>query len=599
VTALAVADTTNPGKWAAHDVQRFQTSCAGTDTDRLYSTADEAEVQAQLTHTLKAIGEIASVHAPGDAQSGRLSGTVTEWNPRGFGFIQFSDSRRAYVHNSQCSGQHLSEGEVVSATCVEDIQNPGKWQATNILRDSDTGEDGVVTDWKEEGGFGFLSMLDGRRAYIHRSAFGGKGSLTNGMKLRVTTKPDPRNPGKWCIEEVKGVVAEEPVSLAATTATMAAVAAPPNDQELSSCIVDTWDARGFGFVKTDDGRRAYVHNSSCGGLHLQQGQAIYAQIVPDPQNPGKWAATNVHEGSVATSGELGTVTDWNDQGGFGFLSMDDGRRAYVHRNAFGGKGSLSIGSKLQVSTKPDPRNPGKWCVDEVTGELVTEEVMSTGGAHHWEKVSGSGSTHHWHEGSMAPEPSSSVVSSGGDDEGTVTDWHDAGGYGFLSMDDGKRAYIHRNSFGGKGSLTVGSRLRVTTKPDPRNPGKWSVDQVLAESEAQATDSGYGFSAASDQLPAAPLQTRVTHAHSQARAPAEEGVVSDWKEEGGYGFVSMQDGRRAYIHRSAFGGVGSLTAGMCLQVTTQPDPRNPGKWCVGEVLSVISGDDEPDAKRARF
>jgi len=200
---------------------------------------------------------------------------------------------------------------------------------------------------------------------------------------------------------------------------------------------------------------------------------------------------------------------------------------------------------------------------------------------------------------VAAEPSPSLMtSSAGGDEGTVTDWHEAGGYGFLSMDDGRRAYIHRNSFGGKGGLTVGSRMRVTTKPDPRNPGKWSVDQVLAEGEEPpASNSEYGSAAASNHESAASLHDQ---AQGQEHSEAEEGVVSDWKEDGGYGFMSMQDGRRAYIHRSAFGGVGSLATGMSLQVTTKPDPRNPGKWCVAEVLTVIAGDDdEPDAKRMRF
>merc|ERR1711933_443937 len=84
---------------------------------------------------------------------------------------------------------------------------------------------------------------------------------------------------------------------------------------------------------------------------------------------------------------------------------------------------------------------------------------------------------------------------------------------------------------------------------------------------------------------------------------EWGSVSDWREEGGYGFLNLDSGRRAYIHRSALGGTGSLTVGMKLQVTVVPDTRNPGKICVGKVVSSEDGLDfdvsEPPGKRQRF
>merc|ERR1712203_326473 len=48
-----------------------------------------------------------------------------------------------------------------------------------------------------------MMIDDGRRAYIHRSAFGGSGNLTPGLRLRVIVKPDQRNPGKWMVGEVQ------------------------------------------------------------------------------------------------------------------------------------------------------------------------------------------------------------------------------------------------------------------------------------------------------------------------------------------------------------------------------------------------------------
>jgi len=427
-----------------------------------------------------------------------------------------------------------------------------------------------------------MTMADGKRAYIHRSSFGGKGSLFIGMRLRVSVKQDQRNPGKWCVEEVKQAMSVDTSVLAvgaASPAAAAVAAAPsldPGSSELYSCTVTDWDQRGFGFLKSDDGRRAYVHNSSCGGEHLQIGEVVNANIVPDPQNQGKWSALNIQRGPVIAAGEEGTVTEWVEAGGYGFLSMDDGRRAYVHRNTFGGKGSLEVGSRLSVTTRPDPRNPGKWCVGEVKSELApaSAEQLLLGSA-----LDAATAQAAVLQAQQQQQQQLAVAT----EAGTVQDWAEHGGYGFLAMDDGRRAYVHRNTFGGKGSLVVGSRLSVTTKPDPRNPGKWCVGQVLAGLQGEPV----------------PVADQVLEQVPQPQGVPEEGIVADWKEDGGFGFLTMTDGRRAYIHRNSFGGTGSLVVGMGLQVTTKPDPRNPGKWCVGEVLNVLAvTPEEPAPKRQR-
>merc|ERR1712187_114310 len=71
---------------------------------------------------------------PGTPGTKRMQGTVTEWNPRGFGFVVTNDGSRAYVHNSQCGGEHLMEGEVILANIVSDPRTPGKWCAQNVER---------------------------------------------------------------------------------------------------------------------------------------------------------------------------------------------------------------------------------------------------------------------------------------------------------------------------------------------------------------------------------------------------------------------------------------------------------------------------------
>jgi len=357
VIARVVEDAKNPGKWAAVDVQMVPVRTRPTPL---------------ATHL------------------DRVEGVVTEWSEKGFGFVTLTDARRAYVHNSQCGGQHLQAGEVISCVVVSDPKNLGKWAAHNVERQAD-GEVGTVTEWHEEGGYGFVGTDDGRRAYIHRSSFGGVGQLIVGSRIQVTLKPDVRNPGKLCVADVQSgeaIMPEEsgvPASVTPLTThrdqeahplsgldlvstivsqTQAAMAATP-EETASSGVVTEWSPRGFGFLMMEDGRRAYVHNSQCGGEHLLQGEVVTAVLVPDAKEPGKWAAHQVKRDLSSLTSEDGVVLDWHEDGGYGFLQLEDGRRAYIHRSSFGGAGSLPLGARLRVIVSPDIRNPGKWSVAEV------------------------------------------------------------------------------------------------------------------------------------------------------------------------------------------------------------------------------------------
>merc|ERR1719387_1340242 len=54
-----------------------------------------------------------------------------------------------------------------------------------------------------------------------------------------------------------------------------------------------------------------------------------------------------------------------------------------------------------------------------------------------------------------------------------------------------------------------------------------------------------------------------------------GTVDEWSPKG-FGFGTMQDGRRVYIHNSQCGGE-HLMAGDVFMATIMPDPKTPGKW----------------------
>jgi len=400
-------------------------------------------------------------------------------------------------------------------------------------------------------------------------------------------------------------------------------------------VVHEWNSRGFGFIHFPDNKRAYVHNSACGGAHLEPGEHVSCLLTQDEKNSGKLMAKDIQrlgsapcsmsgealsggrlatgshagannnalhsllEGLLGSSdpsqvllpsdtpGEDGTVVEWHESGGYGFLTMDDNRRAYIHRNSFGGAGSLDVGMRLRVKTAPDTLNPQKWCVQEVVGQIAAEaevaSVAAAAAASKSEPLPDSSGP----EAVTTPDLTEEVVaatpivveepgSAPESDDCVVTEWNQAGGYGFVLMDNKRRAFIHRNTFGGQGDLLLGMRLRVITQPDPRNPGKWCVGDIIGELVGEPPPSQW------------------------AQGQAEMGVVAEWNQSGGYGFLNMEDGKRAYIHRNFFGGSGDLVIGSRLKVTIRPDPRNPGKFCVENVVAFGAEEEAPaGAKRPRL
>merc|ERR1712190_439654 len=144
------------------------------------------------------------------------------------------------------------------------------------------------------------------------------------------------------------------------------------------------------------------------------------------------------------------------------MKLDDSRKVYIHASKFGG-GDLSVGMRLHVIVEADPRNPGKWCVAEVLPDGLHMAVPPLRPA----------------QNQWTPSRAFNATTPVPFDRGTVEDWNAQGGYGFLRLDDGRKVYIHASKFGG-GDLSVGMRLRVLVEADPRNPGKFSVGEVLGE-----------------------------------------------------------------------------------------------------------------------
>eukprot|EP00927_Polykrikos_kofoidii_P078168 TRINITY_DN7501_c1_g1_i1.p1 TRINITY_DN7501_c1_g1~~TRINITY_DN7501_c1_g1_i1.p1 ORF type:complete len:648 (-),score=111.37 TRINITY_DN7501_c1_g1_i1:120-2063(-) len=608
----------------------------------------------------------------------REEGIVAEWSERGYGFVHFSDGRRAYVHNSQCGSEHLVVGETVRCIVVPDEKNPGKLQAQQVERlnaelamqmravaamspgglaiaseaaqteystaaaVAAVANEAVAAEWASHDAA--VAAASAASDPTAPAASTGMASLTSSTEALLAAIRAAAPGGDTSFTQSVNDVSTGPLTTLATSPSLDLASltslldsttdgtSPNNFGPRLEGTVTRWTDRGFGFIEFTDGQRAYCHKSQAGGENLAVGQIVTAVLGIDSKNPDKIAAHAVQKGPL---GEDGVVTEWREEGGYGFMLLDDGRRAYVHGSVLGGGSNLVVGQRLRVRTRPDSRNAGKWCVAEVKAELATGAAVPGQSTALTDKsiVELLGAL----AGAPGAKPETSLAlmktdtlaisaaaasaAAGQEADGTVSKWKEEGGYGFLSMDDGRRIYIHRNFFGGVGSLQVGQRLRVTTKPDPRNPGKWCVDQVVGELQETAPVSappsssagvegleglqaaGLSLEAASslaaavaaggtaagnswDELFGAGAYAAALSAAAQgvlaggaasgseassgvvATAPPEvhEGIVAEWHETNGYGFLTMDDSRRVYVHRNSFGGAGSLVLGSRMQVS---------------------------------
>lgn len=372
------------------------------------------------------------------------------------------------------------------------------------------GEWGQIQEWSGSG-FGFVSLEDGRRAYIHSNdirAFlkgreGGTsrhaGELDVGQRLRVLTEPDSRNPGKIRVAFVLEV-------------------------EYEGTVREWNQQKGFGFVHTPAGLRAFVLHTAFGGGDLYQGEQVLVSVVHDKRDPGKLMARRLFRrlgASNRTGMENGSSQPREAAG--------DSRLSEMHER------------HVPPEDKSDrrlPRKPDEHELFDRSSRVGLDQVA--------------------HEPHDEEEP-------GQGEWGKVNEWS-THGFGFLVLMDKRRAYIHSNdvrrfrnvkdhtagdhsdtrSFHKAGELEVGQWVRVELMPDSRNPGKIRVAEIL---EVEC-----------------------------------DGIVKDWDARKGYGFVHTEHGIRAFVLHAAFGG-GNLELGERVLVRVAPDGRNAGKFMVRKLVRL--------------
>mmetsp|Transcript_47890 Transcript_47890/g.145428 ORF Transcript_47890/g.145428 Transcript_47890/m.145428 type:complete len:635 (+) Transcript_47890:69-1973(+) len=632
-------------------------------------TSKWGELGAQMASIV--LGSRAAAPAPSAEASTsdfvRQEGVVADWNPRGFGFIHFTDGRRAYVHNSACGGASLLQGQAVTACVAPDPRNPGKWHAHSVERTLSEAADGsgrlqgTVAQWS--GTWGFVHFCDGRRAFVHASECS-EGELTVGQSVVGSLMEDPKNPGKWQARSVEAAESMGTVEGGEGEGTedlaqgWQSTAPSESDGGKTEGTVTQWTG-SYGFAQFTDGRRAYVHVSQCSsGKPLAVGQTIVGTIIPDTHNPGKWQAIQVDDnlaevGSAASGWNeecrndggseqwsewsagrekkvQATISPWREKKADAIASpwketVHSASSPWSEKKADGNVSHWSAKRADSASSQWDDQQvdgvvsqwneSGFGYIDLVDGSSVYVDCAACDGQHLTlgEEVSAV-IVHDWQKpGNLAAK---SIVRKGDPGvECTVTDWRASAGWGFVLLDEGGSAFIHASAFGG-GNLTVGMRLRVTTRYDA-SKGRMAVDEVKGMS-AEAGPGGWAptapAEAAAPTVPSAPAAPeapkdvlppwRTKSAPARAPEPAatasSTGRISEW-HSGGFGFAAMDDGRRVYVHNSQCGGQ-HLEEGEMFTCTVVPDARNPGKWAAQDIQrygSITIGGIVQLAKRQRL
>lgn len=98
----------------------------------------------------------------------------------------------------------------------------------------------------------------------------------------------------------------------------------------------SWDsARGFGFIRQQDGSRLFVHHSAFAGQPPAVGEGVSYRTGTgrDGRPLAAWARSAASPAPAAAR-QQGCIRHWDAARGFGFIETGDGDELFVHVSAF-------------------------------------------------------------------------------------------------------------------------------------------------------------------------------------------------------------------------------------------------------------------------
>ncbi|OFE17252.1 cold-shock protein [Humibacillus sp. DSM 29435] len=226
-------------------------------------------------------------------------------------------------------------------------------------------------------------------------------------------------------------------------------------------------AKGYGFITPDGGgAEIFVHSSAIvGGGVVSQGQQVAFLVVDGERGPQAehllpLGARAVEQG-VASDGADGTVSWYDADKGFGFITPESGGPdVFVHFRALAdGLTELGEGDRLTYDTVVSEKGPQARDVRLARGSAPRRApAMSTT------------------RDRSGHQEASEVPARGG--EGVVARYDAERGFGFISPDaGGADLFVHVSVIRGTEPLYQGDRVRYQVRQSDRGPQADRVERV--------------------------------------------------------------------------------------------------------------------------
>jgi CspA family cold shock protein len=310
---------------------------------------------------------------------------------------------------------------------------------------------GIVRWFDAERGFGFLNLGEGADdLFVHASEIVGDDGprvLREGQEVEFELGEGDRGPVARRVR---------------VTGDVAAGAAP------GVLGTVTWyePAKGYGFLTPDGGgAEIFVHSSAIvtGGV-IREGQRVAFLVVDGEKGPQADHLLPLGEQAgraEASDGADGTVTFFDADKGFGFVTPDDGGDdVFVHARALlGGLRELSEGDRVAFDVVAGERGPQARDVQLVGGPPRRPASAPPARGR-----------------SERPRPSSGAPARGG--EGVVARYDADRGFGFITPDaGGDDLFVHASVVRGGEVLQAGDRVRYGVRQSDRGPQADRVELV--------------------------------------------------------------------------------------------------------------------------
>ena len=311
--------------------------------------------------------------------------------------------------------------------------------------------EGTVRWFDADRGFGFIALgPEAEDLFVHASEIvSGDATklLREGQVVEFEIGEGDRGPQARRVRVTGNQAADAPVGVLGTVA---------------------WyePAKGYGFVTPDGGgAEIFVHSSAIvGGGVVSEGQRVAFLVVDAERGPqadhllplGAQAA----QPAVASDGADGTVSWYDGDKGFGFITPDSGGPdVFVHVRALaGGLTELHEGDRVTYDVAVSEKGPQARDVGLARGS--TPRVAPAGSS----------------RGRSGHREASGVPARGG--EGVVARYDAERGFGFIAPDaGGADLFVHVSVLRGAESLDQGDRVRYQVRQSDRGPQADRVERV--------------------------------------------------------------------------------------------------------------------------